>query len=107
MATWLRALPQKEIDAAIQTMPNVAADLTTTDTYLFQAHFTNTTNGSVTIKLLDKQNTPKTILSDQASLAAGNTAVFAWPQGLFCKGGINWVCSNASAVDAQLYGFTV
>lgn len=102
-----RIFPQKEIGAAIQTMPNSAADVTTTDTYIRQLIFTNTTSAAVTIKVLDKATVPKTLISDQANLGAGNTAVFAFPDGAFLKGGMNWVCSAAASVDAQVYGFYV
>jgi hypothetical protein len=105
MATWNRALPQREIDAALQTVPTTAADLTTTDTYIFQMVFTNTGAGSTTIKVVDKQGTPKVLVSDQSTFAAGNTVVFAFPQGAFMKGGVNWVVSGT--VDAQIYGFVV
>lgn len=107
MATWLRALPQKEFGGVVVTMPNSLTDFTTTDSYLFQATFTNTTSGAVTIKVLDKNSTAKTVISDQASLQAGGSVIFAWPQGIYMKGGITWVCSAAASVDAQLYGFQV
>ncbi len=105
--TWTRQLPPYEIGAAAQTMPNAATDVTTTDTYILQLVFTNTTSGSVTIKVVDKQSPAKVLISDQASLAAGNTVVFNFPQGAFLKGGMNWVCSAGSSVDAEVYGYHV
>lgn len=77
----------------LQAIPNSAADLSTTDTFLFQLSVTNGTGGALTITVADKQGTPVEALK-ATSIAAGATTILSWPEGLFLKGGLNWVASS-------------
>ncbi len=68
-------------------MPAVAADRTTTDTYVFQIVVTNTTGGALT------------------SVGAAGTTVLNFPEGLFFKGGLNWVASATPGLNANIVAF--
>ncbi len=87
----------------LQAIPNVAADLTTTDTFLFQLSVTNGSGGALTFTLKDIQGSPIEA-AKITSVASGVTAVYYWPEGLFFKGGLNWVAS-AGGLTAGIVAF--
>lgn len=88
----------------LAALPTVAADLTTTDTWVFQLHLANTTAGALTVTITDKQAAPIAAFS-ALSIGANAVAVFSWPEGLFFKGGLNWVVSGAGGVNASIVAF--
>ena len=88
----------------IQDVPTVAADLATTDTFLFQFSFTNGTAGALTITVTDKQTSAKNVM-DVTSIPAATTVAFNWEEGLFCKGGLTWVASGAG-IDGSVVAFS-
>lgn len=91
-----------QISETITTVPAVAADLTTTDSRLWQISIANTTAGALTFTLKDKQATPRYALA-AVSIAANTTYVVAWPEGQFFSGGVNWVASGAG-LEASVIG---
>lgn len=78
----------------LQAIPTSAADLSTTDTFLFQLSVTNGSGGALTITLKDIQGTPIEAMK-ATSIASGATPIYSWPEGLFFKGGLNWIASGA------------
>lgn len=87
----------------IQDVPQVAADLSTKDTYLFQISLTNGTAGALTVTVTDKQTSAKNVM-DAASIPANTTVAFNWEEGLFCKNGLTWVASGAG-IDGSVVAF--
>lgn len=85
----------------IVTMPTVAADLTTTDTFVFQLVVTNASGGALTITLKDK--TGGTSIFNATSIANASTVVYDFPEGLFFDGGLNWVASGV--ITAAIVAF--
>lgn len=96
-----RAFPNG-FSEAVQTVPAVAADLSTTDSLLWQIMVCNTTSGALTFTVTDKQATPRYILP-AVSIAGNTTYVISWPEGQFCDSGINWVASGAG-LQASIVG---
>ena len=99
-----RAFPQREISPGLSTIPNVAADLTTEDSYVFQIVLVNKTAGAVTVTITDKASPAKTLIPT-VSIAANTSYVIAYPEGVKMTGGINWVASAASSIDAEIHGY--
>ncbi len=101
--THLRSIPLKEITAGLQTVPNVATDLTTTDSVIFQITLANITAGAVTFTVKDKAGSPKSLL-EAVSIAANTSYVIAFPEGVWMTGGITWSASAANSLNAEIYG---
>jgi len=101
--THLRSIPLKEITAGLRTVPNVAADLTTTDSVIFQISLANISAGAVTLTIKDRAGSPKSLM-EAVSIAANTTYVIAFPEGVWMTGGINWVASAANSLNAEVYG---
>lgn len=99
-----RAFPQREISPGLSTIPNVAADLTTEDSYVFQIVLVNKTAGAVTVTIVDRATPAKTLIPT-VSIAANTSYVVAYPEGVKMNGGINWVASAASSIDAEIHGY--
>ena len=99
-----RAFPQTELTAGLVTIPNVAADLTTEDTYVFQIVLVNKTAGAVTVTITDKATSAKTLVPT-LSIAANTTQILSYPEGVKMTGGINWVAGAASSIDAEIKGY--
>jgi len=98
-----RSIPQRELTGGLQTIPNVAADLSTVDTWIYQIVLANKTGGAVTVTILDKAASPKTLLG-AVSIAANTTYVVAFPDGVKMTDGVNWVASAANSIDAEVFG---
>ena len=81
------------VSETITTVPAVAADLTTTDSRIWQISVANTTAAAITFLLKDKQATPRTVIPT-ISIAANTAYIISWPEGVFCSSGINWVASG-------------
>ena len=96
-----RAFPNKLVEYLVP-VPAVAADLSTNDTLLWQIHITNTTAGALTVTLTDLQTTPRYVLAS-VSIAANTSYIVAWPEGLLCPNGVNWVASGAG-LQAAIVG---
>ena len=69
---------KNSVSELITAVPAVAADLTTTDTRLYQISICNTTAGALTFTLKDKQSSAKNILT-AVSIAANTAYICAWP----------------------------
>lgn len=99
-----RAVPPAQVLAGLRTVPSSAADLVTTDTTLFQLVLANKTAGAVTVTVLDRQTSAKTLLG-AVSIAANTTMTINFQEGVLMKNGINWVASAASSIDADILAF--
>jgi len=95
---------QRQIPDGLQVVPNSAADLTTTDTWIFQIVVANKTASAVTFTVKDKQSTPRELF-DAVSLPADSITVAAFPEGVKMIGGINWVAGTADALIAEVFAF--
>jgi hypothetical protein len=84
----------RQVALPIVAVPTVAADLTTTDSWLFQISITNSTALPINITILDKQGTPRGAMRASA-IPANTTVAFNWEEGLFMSGGVNWVAAGA------------
>lgn len=98
-----RAFAPKALATGLVTIPSSAADLTTTDTVIFQITLANKTAGAITVTVLDKQSPPKTLLG-AVSIAANTTLVLNFGEGVLMKKGVNWVASGALSIDADVFG---
>lgn len=84
-------------------VPAVAADVTTTDTVIYQISITNTTAGALTLTIKDKAGTPSELF-EAVSIAANTTYVAAFPFGEHMVGGVNWVASGVG-LKARIFGY--
>ncbi len=98
-----RSIPQRELTGGLQTIPNVAADLTTVDTWIFQIVLSNKTAGAVTVTITDRASSPKTLIPT-VSIAANTAYVIAFPDGVKMTDGVNWVASASNSIDAEVFG---
>lgn len=94
---------QGNITDGLRAVPAVAADISTKDVLLYQLTIVNPTAGAITITIVDKQSSAKTLLG-AVSIAANTTYVVAFPCGVKLKSGMNWVASGAG-LHAEIYGF--
>lgn len=97
-----RSRPQKEITPGFQAIPTSPADVTTTDTTIYQIVVGNPTAGAIALVIKDIDTTVHTPIS--ISVAANTTLVIPFPEGVFFKGGLNWDTDGAGLV-ADVYGF--
>lgn len=99
-----RSIPPYLLPEGLVTIPAVATDLILKDCYIFQIVLCNKTAGAVTVTIIDKQTSAKTLLA-AVSIAANTTYVAGFPEGILMKGGVNWVASAGSSIDAEVLGF--
>lgn len=92
----LKNLPQKQISEANTAVPAAPADLTTTDTWLFEMTLCNPTGGALTITLLNREVSPKTVV--KKAVAANDTVTLSFPYGCKFVSGVNWVGSGAGLI---------
>lgn len=97
-----RSAAQKPITEGLQAVPKIAADLTTTTSWIWQLTFVNTTAGALTVTVADKNTVPLDLL-DTVSLAANTTTIYSFPESVKMIGGINWVASD-DGIIAEVYG---
>lgn len=95
-----------QLSSYLQVIPNVAADVATTDTWIFQLTISNVTGAAATVTVTDKAATPLDLLKD-VSIAANTTYVVAFPEGVRMKNGFTWVSGTASALNASVVAFRV
>lgn len=77
-------------------VPTVAADLSTTDTYIYGVVVSNTTAGALTITIKDKTGSLQ--LFPAKSIAANDVQYFNFPVGIPMLGGVNWIASGVGLV---------
>jgi hypothetical protein len=98
-----RAIPPHELSGGLATVPDSAADLTTVTTIITQIVACNKSAVDATLTITDKQSPAKTIACPL--IAAGFPFVVAFPDGVKMIGGVNWVASAASSIDAEVFGW--
>lgn len=91
----------KQVTRGLVLVPDSATDVTTEDTWLYQLTVANKTAGAVTLQVLDKAGTPRNVVPT-ISLDANSLAIMSWPQGVKCTGGLRWVASAASSLEAEV-----
>jgi hypothetical protein len=91
----------KQLTRGVRLVPAVAADLSTTDTWLYQLSVSNKTAGAVTIQVLDKAATPRNVVPT-VSAAANSVMIMTWPNGIKLTGGMRWVASAADSLEAEV-----
>jgi len=92
----------KPLSEVITAVPSTPADLCATDAQIWQVSVCNTTAGALTFSLYDKQATPRYAVKAK-SIAANDTVIYAWPEGLFLSGGITWGASN-TGLEVSIVG---
>lgn len=103
-----RVMPLKELSSGLQRVPNVATDISTTDSWVCQMVFTNITAAAVTISVKDKQATPKYILGSSlggVSVAVGTSYIWNAPYCVKMTSGVTWLSDTANGIDAEIFGF--
>lgn len=95
----------KEIGNGLVAVPTSGTDLTTTDTWINQIVLANTTAGSVTVTIADKQGSPLTLVPT-VTLSANTLYITVFPFAIKMVGGINWQASG-SGVTAEIFGYKV
>ncbi len=103
-----RSLPSKELtgNGALQTVPAVAADFSTVNSWIKQISVANTTAGAITFLVKDKQSTPRTLVPT-VSIPANTGVLFNYTDDCqFMSGGINWVASGVG-LEASISGFMI
>ena len=96
---------RRQLLSDLQFVPNVAADLTTTDTWIFQLTITTGSSGT-TLTINDRATSAKSLLNS-VSLAANTTYILTWPEGVKMKNGINWVAGAATTVTIAVVAFQI
>lgn len=101
-----RAAPAKQLATGLQTIPGSATDLTTSNTVIFQIVLVNKTAGAITVTILDKQGTPKTLFG-AISIPANTTLTQSFGEGVLMLGGVRWSASAGSSIDADVFGMSI
>ena len=96
----------KEIGNGLVAVPTVAADLTTTDTWINQIILANTTEGAVTVTITDKNSGGAVTLIPNVSLAANTLYITVFPFAVKMTGGVNWV-AGSTGITAEIFGYKV
>jgi hypothetical protein len=78
-----------------QAVPTTLTTVTSYDSLLDQLTISNTTAGSITVTVQDRQASPVAVLA--APIAAGTTYVISFPKGYLCPGGFAVQASGAGA----------
>lgn len=104
MAQIERIIPSREMAGGLTLIPNVATDLTTSDTFIFQIAVFNIGNTTESLTMQDRQDTPVKIFN-ALSISTTNPLIIEFPYGLKMKNGINWQASNANALTAEIFGY--
>jgi hypothetical protein len=91
----------KYLTRGVRLVPASAADLTTTDTWLYQLSVANKTGGAVTLTVIDQAATPRNVVP-VISLPANSVTIMSWPLGIKCTAGLNWVASAADSLEAEV-----
>lgn len=97
-AQTLQSVPndfRRELKTGLFDVPTSIATLATVDVLADQISLYNTTAGTLTVSLCDRQSTPKCIIDSRLSLATGQAAILVWPKGELFKGGLTIVASGA------------
>src|ERR1044072_1207580 len=94
---------KKRLTNSIQVVPNVAADVTTKDTYLQQMSIANVGAAAATLTVKDKQSTPRYVFN-ALTVEPNTIVIIAWPQAIELRGGLNWVASDATSIQVALEG---
>src|SRR5689334_9806740 len=95
----------KEIGNGLVAVPTSATDLTTTDSWINQIVLVNTTGGSLTVTITDKQGSPLTLVPT-VSLAANTLYVTVFPFAIKMTSGITWSASGAG-ITGEIFGYKV
>jgi len=86
------------------TVPAVATDATTVNTWLNQIYVANTTAGALTFTVLDKASSPKTLIPT-VSIPANSATLFLFGDSCqFMPGGVTWSCSGAG-MTGSIFGY--
>lgn len=80
-----------------QAVPSSPADVVKVDVYVDQIHLANTTAGSLTCTINDKQASPIALTPGAVTVAA-NTLFVIPLNGRWAPGGVNWVCSGSGVI---------
>lgn len=98
------AVQPKKLSPFLQFVPDSLTAVSSTNTTLWQISVTNDCASAVTFYIEDRQGTPKVLISNRVSIAAGNTYVFDWPEGVDLSGGFKWQAGTASCLIAGVKG---
>lgn len=93
------------LEAKAQLPSSFANPFPAGDLYIDYIRLTNDTAGDVTVRITDNLGSPIPIVSDQATLMAGQTWTLELSQGEFQKNGIQWKASTATGVYAVVRGY--
>ena len=85
----------------LQVVPNSATDLVAKTAWVYQIIISNTHTANVTLTVVDKATTPRTLIPT-VTLATHTLTIMSFPEGVKMTGGINWVASVASVLHAEV-----
>ncbi|HEX2712013.1 MAG TPA: hypothetical protein VHM88_07295 [Candidatus Acidoferrales bacterium] len=90
-------------DSGITTVPTTEAAATTSATCVQAIYVNNLTSSAQTLSIKDNQGTP-VVYVNAFSLPANSNMLLTFG-GIKFSGGVRWVATNASSVNAQILGY--
>lgn len=93
----------RSLTGGLATVPNSAADVTTSTTRVYQVVMVNKTAGQVTLTVTDKASPAKTLIPG-ITLDANSLAVANFAEGVQMNGGVRWTAGAADSIDADVVG---
>jgi len=99
-----RQLPSRELVGKQTAVPTSPTDIIAVDTYINTIWVANTTAGSLTLLVKDKQGTPATLVPTIAIAANTGTLINFGDSCQYCPGGVTWSASNTGLV-ASVFGY--
>lgn len=91
----------RRLTRGLQVVPAVAADLVSVDAWVYQITVANTHSSAVTLLVVDKATSPKTLVPTVA-LGANSLTIMSFLEGVFMSGGVNWVAGTADKLHADV-----
>lgn len=92
---------KKELKTGLMDVPTSTGTLATVNVLADQVTLYNSSAGSLTVSLCDRQVSPKCVIDSRLSLTAGQVAIIVWPKGELFKSGLTWVASGAGIVGGM------
>lgn len=101
-----RPLGQKQLAGALAVVPAVAANVTTTHTWIFQIVVVNKTAGAITFTLTDRNTVPLDLLT-AVSLPANSILIADFPEGMYMPNGVTWSASAGTSLNGSITGYYI
>ena len=99
-----RNTPQEIVSEGLVAVPTGSTALVSVDAFIFQISVSNTTGGSLTFLVTDKNSTGAITLVPTVPIPANTIIIMSWPEGVKMNGGIQWQ-AGGSGLTAEVLAF--